>query len=353
VSYARWGQWVRALLALVLVAGLTVAVTPAYACACGAMEPREQQDLGVNSETAAIVFDGTNETVALSMALQTSSEQVALLLPLPAAATPSLGGAGLFDQLFDLTRPEVRYRDDYAIRMGGNDAGAAPGGAATGDVQVLGHQRVGDYDVAQLKGTSAAVRDWLTEHGFRTRAEVVAALGQYLDQGWSVLAATLVFERGEFSGSMAPLVVSFPTSELVYPMKLSRLATSAQDLRFYVFATHRMDVAVGDQELTTSFAGRVDPGTLRQDGRTAIADLLGDQPYFLTRVDGTVAPARITTDLRVTPSSAGDTEYRDIVWVRRDRSWVTELGIATGVVVLLAAGGIVLAVRRRRGRSSR
>lgn len=337
---------VRIILALVLVAGSFVAAAPAHACACGAMEPSNQRELGVNSETAAIVFDGTTETVALSMSLQTSSDQVALLLPLPSAAVPGVGGTDLFDQLFDLTRPEVQYWDDWAIRRG-DAAGGAPGAGSTGGAVVIGRQRVGDYDVAQLKGSAAAVTDWLNGNGFRTRPEVVAALGEYLARGWSVLAATLVFD-GEFSGAMAPLVVRFPTTEVVYPMKLSRLATNAQQLRFYVFADHRVDVAIGGRPLETWYAGRVDGATLRQQGRAAIADLLANRSFFLTRVDGHVPPQRITTDLEVSPSEKGDAEHREVVRVRVDRSWVTRLGIAVGVVLVVGFATAVLLTRRRR-----
>lgn len=345
----------RVLVAVALMAGICLVAPRAYACACGAMEPRSgAPELGVNSETAAIVFDGTTETIALSMALQTSSDQVALLLPLPTAATPRLGGEDLFPRLFDLTRPEIRYRYDYRLSFGQNSAGAAPGTGSTGGVQVLGHQRVGNYDVAQLTGSPAAVADWLAQHQFRTRPEVVAALGEYLDRGWSVLAATLVFDSPQFTGAMAPLVVSFPTRELVYPMKLSRLATTAQHLRFYVFTDHRVDVALGDRALPVTFAGRVDASTLRSQGYGAVADLLGSGEHFLTRVDGAVLPERITSDLQVT-RAATDEAYREVTWVTVDRSWITRTVLA-GVVGLLVVGGVVTAVvvrRRSRRRAAR
>ncbi|MFW6597069.1 DUF2330 domain-containing protein [Propionibacteriaceae bacterium Y2011] len=340
----------RVVTAVVLLVTLGWAVPSAHACACGAVEPSNERELGVNSETAAIMYDGTTETMAISMGLQTSSPEAAFLLPLPTTAEVATADKELFDQLFDYTKPETRTRYRYWEFGDGSGGGGAPGSGATeGGATVEGRQRVGDYDVVQLSGTADEVGEWLTENDFRVRPDVVAGLGEYLDQDWNVMAVKLVFD-GDFTGAMVPLVVSFPTDELVYPMKLSGLAERRQNLRFYVFAEHRMDVRIGDTELSTYFAGRVDAATLREAGAPAAADLVGDGEYVLTRIDDQVRPDRITDDLGFSPHTAGDVEHREVEWVTVDRTWVTVLAIVGGVLVLAGATSAVALVSYRRGR---
>lgn len=339
-----------ALLAILLVGPL---VPPAYACACGAMEPVEGRDLGVESETAAIRFDGSTETIALSMNLNTDSEQVAFLLPLPTRAEPGLGGTELFDELYEHTRPEERVRYDYWPDWGAAGAGAAGDGTGR-EVEVLGRQQVGNYDVVQLTGEQRAVGQWLTDNGFRTRPEVLAGLADYLADGWVVMAVKLAFV-GPFRGPMAPLTVSFPTTGLVYPMLLSSQADHTQRLRFYVFADHRLDLSIGSSQLETTFAGWVDGGELQAAGYLDAAAFAGDHRWFLTRVDDRIRPERITTDLQFARSAHGDAEHREVTWRTVDRGDQTLLAAAIVLVAGVAVTAVLVRARTRRpaGRTRR
>lgn len=346
---ARPRRALHGILALVFALVLAGPVAPvAYACACGAMEPEDQKELGVDSESAAIMFDGATETIALSMGLSTDSPEVAFLMPLPVRAEARLGGQELFDQLYEHTKPVEVVEYDYW--PGAPDgAGAVPGSGRTGGAVVVGRQRVGNYDVVQLTGEQRAVGQWLDDSGFRARPQVLDGLGDYLSEGWVVMAVKLAFES-EFSGGMAPLVVTFPTTELVYPMMLSALAEGRQTLRFYVFAGHRQDLSIGDRQLQTTFAGWVDGPSLRDAGHDEVAELVGDRRWFLTRVDDTVQPSRITTDLQFTESAEGDTEYHRTTTRTVDRSWVTLLAIAGGLVVVIGGTTLAAVLVHRRAR---
>ncbi len=339
--------WRRLAAMLAVVLGLGWLTPVAGACACGAMEPLSgSPTLGVNSETAAILFDGEQETIALSMGLQTESPDVAFLLPLPARSEVEVAGDDLFADLFEYTRPERRTRYSYDLRFwlagAGDGAGAPVGTGAT----VVGRQVVGDYDVVQLSGTAAQVGEWLAENGFRVRDEVVNGLGHYLDRGWVVMAVKLSFD-GEFEGGTEPLVVRFPTDELVYPMQLSSLATAAQAVRFYVFADHRQQIGIGDRDLDTTFAGWVDAATLTDQGFDDAAALVGQRRWFLTRVDDQLPPRAITGDLRFAADPAGDAEHREVIWVTEERGWVILLA-GFGLVLVAIATGTILAVLRHR-----
>lgn len=339
---------VRILAVVVLVAGLGWAAPVAGACACGAMEPADQRNLGVNSETAAILFDGQSETVALSMGLDTDSSDVAFLLPLPTKAELDVAGDDLFDQLHERTRPEVKVRYSYDLRFWLAGSGGPEGGAPVGGARVVGHQQVGDYDVVQLTGEASAVGDWLSDNGFRTRDEVIDGLGHYLEQGWVVMAVKLVFTSDEFSGGAAPLVVRFPTDQLVYPMRLSALATSSQSVRFYVFADHRQQVGIDGRSFDTTFAGWVDGDGLRAEGLDQAADLVGQRRWFLTRIDDQVLPDRITGDLEFAPAPEGDVEHREVIWRTEERGGLVVAGIVAVAVLVTAVGVVVSVVKHRR-----
>lgn len=345
----QWTRTVRRWAAmLVVVLGVGWITPVAGACACGAMEPLNgSPNLGVDSETAAILFDGEQETIALSMGLQTESPDVAFLLPLPAQAEVDVAGERLFDDLFEQTRPERRTRYTYDPRFwlagsGDGVAGAPPTGGAT----VVGRQVVGDYDVVQLTGTADAVGDWLADNGFRVREEVVTGLGDYLDQDWVVMAVKLSFE-GEFDGGTAPLVARFPTDQLVYPMQLSALADTRQSVRFYVFADHRQQISIGDRTLDTTYAGWVDGATFTDQEWDDAAALVGDRRWFLTRVDAQLRPEVITGDLSFTVDPDGDVEHRDIIWTTEDRGWIVVLA-GLGVIVVGLAVVVGVSIRRHR-----
>ena len=323
---------VRMVTALALVVGLSWVGPIAGACACGAMEPSDQRGLGVNSETAAILFDGQTETVALSMGLETDSSGVAFLLPLPAKAELEVAGAHSYDLRFWLA---------------GDSSGGAPEEAG---VEVVGRQQVGDYDVVQLSGDGSAVGAWLSDNGFRTRDEVLSGLDHYLQQGWIVLAVKLAFEGDQFQGGTAPLLVRFPTTELVYPMRLSALAESAQQVRFYVFADHRQEVTIGGRALDTSFAGWVDAEAFGEAGHEQAAALVGERRWFLTRIDDQVVPEEVTGDLEFAPAPEGDVEHREVIWRTEQRGGLVVLGIVGLVVVLVAATAVVSVLSHRRAR---
>jgi hypothetical protein len=67
---------------------------------------------------------------------------------------------------------------------------------------------------------------------------VTALLPDYIDRGWYFVAVKLTGET-PLSGNIDPIQITFPSEALVYPMTLSRAATTAQFVRLYVFDEHR------------------------------------------------------------------------------------------------------------------
>ena len=77
-------------------------------------------------------------------------------------------------------------------------------------------------------------------------------------------------------GTLDPLRLRFASDELIYPMRLSRLAKTAQSLGLYVLAPHRMEPrsSIGGNEPEVTYAGKVE----RERGARRVHRRPGDLP---------------------------------------------------------------------------
>lgn len=349
---------VGVLLLALLATQLGSLISPAYACGCGAMVPDGSSRIGVSREASVVRWDGRTEQVAMRFTVDGDAERAAWIMPVPSRATVRLGDAALFPRLADLTGPERRTRSYFWPRRGdwpldsgrGDMAGAMPPGSGEAGVGVIGRERLGDFDVARLTATDPdALGDWLTANDFELPDGLTAELKPYVDQRWEYVAVRLAPREpgGALRGTLDPLLIRFESDRLVYPMRLSRLARTAQSLGLYVLADHRMEPAsaIGGSTPEVTFAGRITP-------TGPVAEFAGAAPVFLTAIEQRFpVPSRISGDheLRAT---AGDTPYRRVVYS-------DELLTAAGVPVwiLTVAGALVAAalaaltaLRLRRGR---
>ncbi|MGW6710443.1 DUF2330 domain-containing protein [Streptomyces sp. NPDC054956] len=318
-------------------------ISPAYACGCGAMVPDGTSRIGVSRETSVVRWDGRTEQVAMRFEVNGDAKRAAWIMPVPGRATVRLGDATLIPQLVDLTGPEYRTRSYFWPRRGdwpldsgrADTAGAVPPGSGEARVGVVGRERLGDFDVARLTATDPdALGDWLDSNGFRLPDGLTAELKPYDDQRWEYVAVRLVPREpgGPLRGTLDPLLIRFESDTLVYPMRLSRLAKSAQSLGLYVLADHRMEPAspIGGSEPEVTFAGRITP-------TGPVAEFAGTAPVFLTAIDQSFpVPSRIDADHELR-AAAADAAYRRIVY--RD-----ELATAGGVPVwMLTVAGVLAA----------
>ncbi len=332
--------------------GLTVVVaTPAAACACGAFVPSSGNG-EIRGEASEVRFDGRAEDIVMQLSVEGESPEAAWILPVPAPARVKLGDSRIFDDLVDLTRPrEVVHKRWFPDFGGDSDDGVGAGaGAPTGGVQVLERQTLGPFDVASLAATDAgALGAWLDDNGFALSDELAGGLQPYVDAGWSYVAAKLVPGAGDeaLSGNLQPLWVTFPTSELVYPMRLSALAEETGSISLFVLAEHRVartDRSEDRGRSATTFAAWVDRPDL--PAGSALRDLVTGR-LFLTRIEGYVVPEAVTDDYRF-GYVADDV---DVPTVEREEL-VRVLGLPAGPVLvvlgLLVVGVAVALVARRR-----
>jgi len=345
--------WRRASAVLALCVGCLVAsvAAPASACGCGAYIPGEP-GASVVDERALIAWDGTTQDILMAFKVAGSSDAAAWVMPVPSRADVSLGDAEVFTELSRLTAPRVEYRDSWWptftwLFPGGPEAletAGAPGGA----VDVLGRHRIGPFDVTRLAADDpAALANWLAGKGFPNPDGLDQNLSPYVADGWEIVAIQLApADPGKsLTGELQPLRLSFRSDQVVYPMRLSRSATTPQAVDLYVLADHRMDpaaVPVAGEKPSLEFAGRIEPA----DVSPTLADYIGEGAFLTRWLENIDVPAAIDGDY-VFEQAPSDTTFHHVVYRTRNR------GDLTGLILLAALGAgvvatIVVLARRRR-----
>jgi hypothetical protein len=332
-------------------AAVVAGVTPAWACACGGYMADAESRARVFGENALVRFDGQREEIVLSMAVQGVSKKAAWIMPVPSAAEVSLGDQYTFFHLEAVTAPKVVVRKTYwPFRdlgiMAGRDGSAgapAPGSA----VDVRQQMTLGPFQVVRLGGTSAsAVTDWLRTNGYVVPETLGTNLTPYLTEKWEIVAVKLAPKSatGQLSGATPPLQLSFASSRIVYPMRLSKGAKSEQTVTVYVASEHRVDASQLPDPA-------VQPELLYA-GRVADRPELTGSANFLTAFSVTYAdPSRITNDFGFTRAASDDAFQRTTYVTENDGLLSTIAVVLVGLLLL----GIIAAVIARTlvGRSAR
>jgi len=338
---ARWIARIAALAALLLTSAL---VAPVEACGCGGYVPHGG-DAYVSQEQALLRWDGQTEDILMSLGVLGSSQDAAVILPVPAQATVKLGQAAIWDQLDELTRPVIVTKKRLAFPfpfMGG--AAAAPGAAAP--VTVLSRQTLGPFDVSNLAATDAsALADWLNQNGYQLSPGLAQALQPYVAEGWFYVAVRLSPGSGTtLSGALDPLQVTFASTSLVYPMRASANARGPETVTVYVLANHRVQKTQNFGSTHTGFADWVDPAAAAAG--TPLASFV-DRRLFLTKFVDQVDPAQVNDDFHFTIASSDEAAHDVIVDYEDDYSWFYLLCGGLCLVVVLGVAGVTALVLRR------
>ncbi|WP_327367194.1 DUF2330 domain-containing protein [Streptomyces sp. NBC_01217] len=357
---------VRALSLLLMLVSLQLGslISPAYACGCGAMVPSRATQVSVDRETSVVGWDGRTEQIVMRLTVRGDAPEAAWIMPVPHRASVELGDPSLFSELAALTAPVHATRhyfwphsDDWPFTGSGNAADGAGGpSAGAPQVEVVGRERLGPFDVARLAATDPeALQKWLTDNGFELPDRLATALKPYVEQKWEYVAVRLAPRDGNkpLGGDLEPLRLRFASDRLVYPMRLSKLASTPQQLGLYVLAAHRMEPrdAIGGSAPQVTYAGRVDPGPAG-DGTGALAAVTGGKPVFVTAIEQSFPRPELIDGDHELRAAGADTPYRTMVYTDR---LLTVGGVPAWVLSLLGAvlvAGVValLVVRARRHR---
>jgi hypothetical protein len=284
----------------------------------------------VDKEHAILSWDGDQERIELLLDMLTDADDVGLIFPTPAPATVTAGDRDTFVRIEAAIQPKQVVVDDWWAGDGGN--GAAGGAPPV----VLDQVQLGPVEATTLEASDAeGLSDWLDVNGYALRDEIAEGLQDYVERGWYFVALKLTSDA-PLEGGLDPIRFTFDSDQLVYPMDLSRHASTTQRARLYVFQDHRARIAglsdptpalPGEQ---TVWAGPVPAGLDELGAYLTVVDLTFDSPA-----------SQIPGDLLVV--QAGDDEpLQPAYTVTRP---VTVFGVPFGVAVILGAvAGILVLV---------
>lgn len=356
-----------------VVATWALAAAPAPACGCGILAPSEGSDTSVDGERSLVVFDGARETIVMRLGVRGDTRSMAWLMPLPGPATVRLGDNDVFDELDRLAEPRVKEKKRYKlVDLGGGGEGS--GGPRVGDtttgaggVQVVTSQRLGPLQVVTLRATDPRALDtWLKDNGYTVPPGFAGQSAYYLSRGWLFMAAKLQSMQPA-EGSLQPLVMSFASKRPLYPLRLSRLASSEQQVEVDVAAPWRVewsglggaarepaegDLLSSDGPVSVLVAESLSGRPMAEAPRLQRL-LAGNRRFFLTSFQGRFAPGEFTSDPVLTRS--GDAEFHRTVYHYKDVYLVNEYGpwlCVAFVVIVMGTGALLFVVLRRRRRAA-
>lgn len=222
---------------LVLTATLVASPLAASACACGGAAPNPGSEVAVGQERAIISWNDGVEQIDMLLDMESTDTETGLVVPTPSPATVTLGDRGDFDAIARVTTPTRVEEYDWWGTWGEGGAGAA-GGAP----DVLARVQLGPIEAVTLAASDAeGLQVWLDDNGFALAPEVAALLEGYVERGWYFVALRLTGDA-PLEGGLDPLRFTFESATLVYPLELSRAASTPQTVQLYVFDDHRQRV---------------------------------------------------------------------------------------------------------------
>lgn len=278
---------------LVSGAALVLLAPPAMACGCGGVVAGPGHRTTVNQEVALLTGDGATETVHMQLSMQSDAQDLGLLVPTPAPATVARGDADIFSNLTDITRPRPVENfhlfgptvlfDSDSDSASGTQAGAPGAGAG---VQAISTVDLGPMEATNLRADDpAALESWLAAHHYQMSEGLAAQVKPYVDEQWAFVAVRLTQQGKQLRGELPPLVMTFASEQLVYPMRMSRAADHSESVLTYVLGEHRVQrvdpTADAGDRAEIAFAGTVPADEIHSDG---LRKLLAAAPY-VTAVD--------------------------------------------------------------------
>ena len=323
---------------------------PSYACACGAVVAPPNAQAAMNREVALVHWDGSTENILMQLALNASTDNVALVVPTPTPATVATGDNATFTELDSLTAPEIKKRRHWTL--GSVLEASAPRAAApAGAPSVVNQVHLGPLEATTLAGGDlAGLQKWLADNGYAIRPAVSDALGPYVRDGWAFVAMRLT-STAPIVGGLKPVRMTFQSSRLVYPMRLSVAASDPQHVTIVTLSEHRQqrtDTDASRQSTQVQFAGNVSSAV----HDPLLRELAGNHGGYLTKLQVDIAkPTQISSDFAFGNAPNDDT-YRQVVYVDRNMNIPIEPILLAALLFggMITAAVVIFVVRRRRRR---
>jgi hypothetical protein len=335
-----------ALAAAVLV--IVLGAAPAFACG-GLIGPNGAVNL-LRTTTLAGYHDGEEHYIT-AFEFAGGGGAFGSLTPLPGIPSKvEKGGDWTLQRLIQETEPQPAFAAD-SVR------------SAAGKAEELMKVRIDALDVTVLRGGSAAVGTWATEHGFRLPPDAPEVLDFYAARSPIFLAAVFDADaaaaRGQAVGDGTPVHITIPTDNPWVPLRILALGkTSAERVEADVYLlTDRtpalLPVPTEDNGLGL---GHSAPATdsLLDDLRSDVGMGWVPTSAWLSKVRIDASAPQLAFDLAIDASGAGapsrimaGLDMPGSTVIATDRS-ADVIRIVVGLTLTIGGiGGILLLVRRR------
>jgi hypothetical protein len=195
---------------------------------------KEGNPVAVAGESAIIIWDAPTRTQHFirRASFDTAAADFGFLVPTP--TKPYLGESSdeAFASLESLTAPEIITK--VVPRPDSKDKDKSKSAAKSGDVEILGMQRVAGFDAVVLRADdAAALNQWLKKHGYSSRPALTEWLETYVKAKWILTAFKIAKkEDGSREVSTAAVRMSFQTDRPFFPYREPADQTAEGGRRF-------------------------------------------------------------------------------------------------------------------------
>ncbi|MFC1871751.1 DUF2330 domain-containing protein [Chloroflexota bacterium] len=217
----------KPLVGILVIILLLISSIPAFAD--GGFFTSVGKDIYEPSQKALIFYADGREDLVLSVRYEGNASDFAWVVPVPAQPAVDVADPELFWELAELTR----------FYLPPESEGFSAGGIPSLDVTVLEEKTVGPYDVAILAAEDpAALVDWLNSNGYSFLESDEGILNEYINKQWYFVASKISTGEeatGLAEGTIEPLVLSFRSDRIVYPLQITSLSSDFCEVLLYVF----------------------------------------------------------------------------------------------------------------------
>jgi len=279
------------------------------------------RDLYESAQKAVILYGNGTEHLILSVSFEGDAENFAWVIPVPNKPEIAVTNPELFWELSGFTATKSPSWNWITFWGCG---GAAP--SEEEEVDVIEEQVVGPYATAILSATNAtALTDWLNANGYIFPEDGEEIISEYIEREWYFVASKInaVEEDTGYAlaeGAIEPIVLSFASDEIVYPLRITSLSTmnaTSPEVLLYVLADHVMvpeqyPLYIGygnsyENSFSLEFADKVSVDDL-SDYETLpllVSVCLSGDEFYLTKLRGTVTADQMV-DIELVRYEEGD-----------------------------------------------
>jgi hypothetical protein len=237
-------------LVLLILSVVTVLANVSSAFADGCFIPRYSVDITEPAQKAIIVYENNRENLILQVKYDGNVSDFAWVVPVPSYPSVNASEPLLFADLAHLTAAWPQEKTGYLplflafgiMFYGGTFGTAGITGINGGEVWETGNAGIFDYAIISAN-TSQALVGWLNTNGYPFPMDKLDVLDSYVNKSWYFVAIKLNVSKdaeGLSDGTVQPIELSFNSSQIVYPLKISSVSSEESDVLLYIFADQLM-----------------------------------------------------------------------------------------------------------------